>query len=196
VKNLFRLTKKRNKADCFTQLIHAHASFIYRTAFKLTGCQADAEDIVQEMLIRLYPKTDELSNIKALRPWLYRVLYHQFIDFRRKQSRMPISEQNREHLPGEDIVDTLAGNEPSPETLSERQQQSEVVLNALQKLSDENRALVVLHLIEGFTLEELAGMLELPLGTIKSRLHRSKNLLKKVLLVEPFAVFERDRDIG
>ena len=95
-----------------------------------------------------------------------------------------------------EIVDTLTGAELPPDALHEKSRQSDRVLQALSTLSPDQRALVVLHLIEGFTLEELTAVLDLPLGTIKSRLHRTKNTLKKVLELEPFAPVERGRSVG
>lgn len=103
---------------------------------------------------------------------------------------------NREQLPDTEIVDSLTGAELPPDKSHEKDRASDRVLQALNTLSPDQRALVVLHLIDGFTLEELTGVLDLPLGTIKSRLHRTKNRLKKVLELEPFAPVERGRDVG
>lgn len=197
MKKLLQLSKTaKRQADQFSRLIYPHTTALYQSAFKLTGSKADAEDIVQDILIKLYPKTHELQNITELRPWLFRVLYNQFIDHCRKQKRNPVSAQNREQLAGGETVGLLSSHNDSPDVLYGKNRQSDHVLAVLQGLPQDRRALIVLHLIDGFTLDELTTILDIPLGTLKSRLHRTKLELKRLLAVEPFHVGKRERDIG
>ncbi len=180
-------------ARTFEVLVRPHVSALYQTAFKLTGSMVDAEDIVQDTLIKLYPKTHDLKQIKELRPWLTTVVYHQFIDYCRRQRRNPVSLVNRVESAQFDPVEGLLCPYPGPERQAGAIRLSELVLAALNELEREARALVVLHLLEGFTLEELTPVFDVPLGTLKSRLHRAKARLKKKLSVEPFGAIERDR---
>lgn len=192
-----RTTKKRNNPDStartFEVLVHPHVSALYQTAFKLTGSRVDAEDIVQDTLVKLYPKTHDLKQVKELRPWLITVVYHQFIDHCRRQQRNPVSLVNRMESAQFDPVEGLHCPYPGPDRQAGAMQQSELVLNALNELERDTRALVVMHLMEGFTLEELTGVFNVPLGTLKSRMHRARSRLKKQLSVEPFGPIEREK---
>src|SRR6266481_1462055 len=76
----------------FEVLLRPQVEYLYRLAWRFTGSVADAEDLVQDVLIKLYPRTQELLGIQRLRPWLARVLYHQYVDSVRQRARSPIVE--------------------------------------------------------------------------------------------------------
>ena len=84
-------------------------------------------------------------------------------------------------------VDNMEGLAPSPDVALEGGERQQRILAALDELDPEQRALITLHLLEGYTLVEVAGIMDTPLGTLKSRLHRSKEKLKKSLILEPFS---------
>lgn len=184
--------KPDSSAGLFEALVSPHVGALYQTAYKLCGSQADAEDIVQDTLVKLFPKTGELQAIRELRPWLVTVVYHQFVDHCRKQRRSPVSNGNRLDCGDEDPLARLDTPDPGPDQLLESARQSDRVLAVLNSLDRDARALVVLHLMEGFTLDELTSVFNVPLGTLKSRLHRVKAYLKKRLSVEPFGGGERE----
>src|ERR1700693_5852043 len=160
----------------FEDLLRPQVEYLYRLAWRFTGSVADAEDLVQDVLIKLYPRTQELLEIERLRPWLARVLYHQFVDSVRQQARSPIAELA--DIEGEDNpLDALPATRDGPEEHAERSGQREGILRALDRLNPEQRAVVAMHDVEGYSLEELETMLETPLGTLKSRLHRARQRL-------------------
>src|SRR5947207_13761729 len=76
----------------FEGLLRPQVEYLYRLAWRFTGSVADAEDLVQDVLIKLFPRTRELLEIEKLRPWLARVLYNQYVDSVRKRARSPIVE--------------------------------------------------------------------------------------------------------
>src|SRR6266702_5499255 len=76
----------------FEDLLRPQVEYLYRLAWRFTGSVADAEDLVQDVLIKLFPRTQELLEIEKLRPWLARVLYNQFVDSVRRHARSPIVE--------------------------------------------------------------------------------------------------------
>lgn len=157
----------------FEQLIRPHVRHLYRLAFRLTGNTADAEDVLQDVLIALYQRRDELTSIADLRPWLGRVLYNRFVDSRRR------NRSRRLH-----VVDTIE-NLPPSETDTEGEAHSQLdirrVQHALQQMSDEHRHLLLLHCAEGYSLEEIQGITDTPIGTLKSRLHRARARLRQLL---------------
>ncbi len=165
--------------------------YLYRLAWRFTGSVADAEDLVQDLLLKLYPRTAELYEIEQLRPWLARVLYRQFVDSVRQQARSPITVIADDPSDGENALDAFPAAKDGPEDCAERSAWRERILAALQQLNPEQRAVVAMHDIEGYSLEELETILATPLGTLKSRLHRARQRLRALLPMEPFSAAER-----
>ncbi|HKJ70710.1 MAG TPA: RNA polymerase sigma factor [Gammaproteobacteria bacterium] len=190
-------TRGRTRGADFEALVRPHVDHLYRMAFRFTGRREDAEDLVQELLVKLYPRREELAAVEQLRPWLTRVLYRQFVDDYRKRSRMQLVSGGDEHgEPGADPgFDHLASEDPGPETGAGAGFARERLQQALGRLSREHRAVLVLHDVEGYTLVELSEILEVPTGTLKSRLHRARARLRELLggsgAAEPFAADSR-----
>ncbi len=155
---------------------------------------ADAEDLVQDVLVKLYPRAQELFNIGQLRPWLAKVLYHQYIDSVRQRARTPTADPTNGSDGDDDPFDGLPAIQESPEEHAERGQWHERILRALDQLNPDQRAVVAMHDIEGYSLEELETILETPIGTLKSRLHRARDRLRQLLGMEPFPAAKRVRE--
>jgi RNA polymerase sigma factor (sigma-70 family) len=189
-----RFGRTRTAASKFEDLLRPQVEYLYRLAWRFTGSVADAEDLVQDVLLKLYPRTRELLDIEQLRPWLAKVLYRQYIDFVRERARSPLAELAADSEGEDNPLDTLPAVEGGPEDHAELSQLRERILAALERLSPEQRAVVAMHDVEGYSLEELATILETPLGTLKSRLHRARQRLRTLLPMEPFPAGERVND--
>ncbi|MFP4616059.1 MAG: RNA polymerase sigma factor [Thiohalorhabdus sp.] len=166
----------------FDALVRPHVDVLYRLAFRFTGSREEAEDLVQDLLVKLYPRTRELAAVEDLRPWLTRVLYRMFVDSHRKRRRrrvVPIGE-GREEAEG-DPSDQMPSEAPGPEEEANARYTRARLQNALRQLGDHHRAVVALHDMEGYTLAELETLLEVPAGTLKSRLHRARARLRELL---------------
>ncbi|HTF16140.1 MAG TPA: RNA polymerase sigma factor [Burkholderiales bacterium] len=183
--------RARPDALNFEDLLRPHVEYLYRLAWRFSGSVADAEDLVQDVLLKLYPRTQELLEIQRLRPWLARVLYHQYVDSFRQKARSPVVELVTDAEGADDALDTTPAARDGPEEHAERNQWRERILAALQRLNPEQRAVVAMHDVEGYTLEELETILATPLGTLKSRLHRARERLRALLPMEPFSDGER-----
>lgn len=183
VKFWSRTADKKNR---FEDLVGPHIDHLYRLSYRFTGSREDAEDLVQELLLKLYPRQKELASVDKLRPWLARVLYRLFIDRTRQAGRSVLSAVEDSEMP-DDQLDPAAGTEELVEGMltQERLQESFALLNEDQK------ALLALHDIEGYTLAELVDVLDVPLGTLKSRLNRSRAKLREMLSREPFTDRQR-----
>jgi RNA polymerase sigma-70 factor (ECF subfamily) len=172
----------RDQHADFEALVRPHVDHLYRTAFRFTGSREEAEDLVQDLLVKLMPRVGELAAVEQLRPWLTRVLYRMFVDRHRKQARRRLKV-----LPdpgtdeGGDPLDELPGDAPDPETEAGARLDQVRLQHALARLSDDHRAVLVLHDMEGYTLPELETLLEVPTGTLKSRLHRARARLRELL---------------
>ena len=170
----------------FERLLKPYALACYNTAFKLTGSQTDAEDLVQELFIKLFKQFEQWRTMENPFPWIKRVLYNLHIDMYRKKARTHGANQLTDN--GDDqALESLESPFPSPMDEAENRQRQQRILLALDQLDGEQRALVILHLLEGHTLDELANLLEIPIGTLKARFHRAKAKLKNSLNLQPFS---------
>lgn len=191
--SLFNLFKSTHQSR-FTEAIQPHLKRLYHQAYRLTHNQDDAEDLVQELLMRLYEKEVDLTAIEKPASWLLRSLYNQFVNNYRKKSRLPID--NRE-ADSEEIIDSLNLEKESPQQLYERNFNYQQLQKSICKLNPDQQALISLHDIEGHSLPDLAEIMDLPLGTLKSRLHRARNTLREHILsneddaMEPFSSNQR-----
>ena len=162
----------------FERLLRPHLERLYRLAFRFTGSPEDAEELVQELCARLLPKINELERLEQPGPWLARSLHNLFVDQARRRERSPVNAVAE--LP------EIAADHPGPDEAAFGALTAERIIAALAKLPPEQRAVLAWHDVEGYTLEELAGSQGLPLGTLKSRLHRARAALRQ-LLREPFS---------
>ena len=163
----------------FAELIRPHFDALYIAAQRMTRSVADAEDLVQDVCLKAHMHIDELEKVEYQRAWLLKILYHRFIDIQRTRERSPV-----------DMAETGAdSNDPDfmgrdgsrPDDLVEREKRLETIFRAMEILGHEASSLLALHDIEGFSLEELRQVTGLPEGTLKSRLHRTRSRLGRLL---------------
>ena len=180
-----------NAAAEFDHLLREHVPTLYRAAYRWTGAVDRAEDLVQELLVRLYPKLDELRGLDRIRPWALRVMYRIFVDQVRRERSSPVQfgsdppDDNEEEA--QDLIDPSAG----PADLLEQELTQDRVLAAWERLSEEHRVVLSMHDIEDYSLPELAQIMDVPLGTLKSRLHRARGKLKDLLATERISHLDR-----
>lgn len=187
-----KTNKSRTSAAAqFDGLMREHVPALYRSAFRWTGAVDRAEDLVQDLLVRLYPKLDELLQLDKVRPWAMRVMYRIFVDELRRERNSPLQM-------GSDVADA-AGDEDyefadptgGPPELVEQQMTQQRIAAAWTLLGEEHRVVLSMHDIEGYSLVELAAIMEIPLGTLKSRLHRARAKLRETLATERFERSDR-----
>ncbi|MGM0449788.1 MAG: RNA polymerase sigma factor [Pseudomonadota bacterium] len=182
--------RKPSREKQFEEAVQPHLTALYRFAYRLTGRQEDAEDLVQEVLTRLYPKADEVLAVDHRGPWLKQVLYRQFIDQTRKRSwhaeRVASDVVSDEYA--QDFFDSLLRSHDDPESAMNGKRLKEAVASALNRLMPDERTLVLLHDVDGWRQEDIARVLDTAVGTIKSRLHRCRRKLRAELgeELEPF----------
>ena len=163
----------------FEQLVRPHFERLYRLAWRLTGAREEAEDLFQELLIKAYGKLDDLVQIDEPGSWLCRVMYNLFIDERRRFARRRMHTVDEGQLTGDGLEGMPGGNDPVRD--NERLEKIRRLDRALAQLSDEHRVVVLLHDTEGYKLEEIQSLIDVPIGTIKSRLHRARARLRDIL---------------
>lgn len=190
----------RRAQSRFESLVQPHLEHLYRLAYRFTGTADRAEDLIQDLLVRVYPRCDELARVEQLRPWLARIMYRVFVDQLRRDRRAPLVPiTNGDMEPGADGDDlSVPGIEeslPGPEQEIEQQYDRERLARAWDMLNPDHRTVLTLFEIEGYTLTELEQMLEVTRGTLKSRLHRARARLAQLLADgEPFRLLDRVRE--
>lgn len=181
-------SRKSNSHERFDLLMRPHLQKLYRLAYRLTGQQHDAEDLVQDVVLKLFPRLDEMTSIEKLGPWLSKVLYRHYIDKIRSQNRSPLQLVED----SEELYQSSEADTPQPSDEAESELTMAALKQAVDRLNEDQRQLVILHDIEGFTLQEIHEMQGVSVGTLKSRLSRAREKLKEYLKkLEPFHENER-----
>ena len=166
-------------SQIFERLVQPHFDRLYRLAWRLAGAKAEAEDLFQELLIRVFEKLDQLVAVEEPGPWLGRVMYNLFIDERRRFARRRMHTVEEGVLAGEGLAGLPGPDDPAGER--HRAERRKWLRNALAQLSDDHRIVVLLHDTEGYKLTEIQDLTGTPVGTLKSRLHRARARLRKIL---------------
>lgn len=167
----------------FETLVQPHLKPLFRLAYRLTRNREDAEDLIQELLLKLYPRRRELMEVERLRPWLARVMYRIFIDNHRRYTRSPVYLAMDHATSDQDIdpIDNIACPSDTPEQETDRSMLTSHLFKVIDRLSEDHRHVLSLHDIEGYTLEEMQLILDCPIGTLKSRLHRARARMRELL---------------
>jgi RNA polymerase sigma-70 factor (ECF subfamily) len=158
-----------------------HMDALYNFAIRLANDPNDAEDLVQDTIVKAYrffASYERGTNAKA---WLFRILKNSYINNYRKQSKQPFQVDYDEISTYYESVRSERSDTTDMEQIMYRELLDDEVTRALNKLPEDFRTVVLLCDIEGFTYEEIANMLDVPIGTIRSRLHRGRNLLRTSL---------------
>ena len=168
-----------NSAASFTTLVRPYLDRLYRLAYRLTGHREDAQDLLQDVLLKVHSDRDRLAATDSPGAWLSRVLYNQFVDNRRRYLR------RRLNVVADPAAAIDAAAAPHATSSPEAALQSELDIRrlqtALEQLSDDHRLVINLHDVEGYTLTEIAEITGIPLGTLKSRRQRARERLQKLL---------------
>ena len=156
------------------QVVREHSARVYRLAYRLTGNRHDAEDLTQEVFVRVFRSLSSYTP-GTFEGWLHRITTNLFLDQVRRKQRI------RFDTLADNAADRLPGRDPGPERAFEHANLDLDIQNALQELSPEFRAAVVLCDIEGLSYEEIAATLDVKLGTVRSRIHRARAQLRAAL---------------
>ena len=162
--------------DAFTELVHRYETELYSYLRRYLGDAPMAEDAFQATFLQVHLKCDQFDESRKFRPWLYTIATNQAIDGQRRNKRHKSVSLDRNTKPeGSDEVGTLMGlltsKEPAPELRMEATQQRDWVRRAVAGLPDGLRDAVHLVYYQGLKYREAADVLDIPVGTVKSRLH-------------------------
>ena len=160
--------------EALGELYDRHRQTVYRTALAITGDEDVASDLLQDVFQRLFRFADHIDNQRALEPWLYRMTANLAYTWLRRDRRCL--------RPLEDLADWLAGSARNATyEVVELQDDWSQVQKAVARLPLSQRVVVVLFYLNDLSLQEIAEILDVPVGTVKSRLHYGRLALKKML---------------
>jgi len=168
------LQLQHGSLDALGELYDRYRQMVYRTALAITGDTEAASDLLQDVFLRLYRFADRIDCQRPLEPWLYRMTAN--------LSYTWVKRSRRWLQPLDDLADWLAGNgKNTPHEVAERNDEWDQVQRAVSALPFPQRVVVVLYYLNDLSLQEISNILEVPVGTVKSRLHYGRKSLKKTL---------------
>ena len=155
-------------------LYDRHRGLVFRTALAITGDAEAAADLLQEVFLRLHRFASHIDSGRPLEPWLYRMTTN--------LSYTWVKRHNRLLRPLEDVADWIMGSrKDTPAVRSEMNESWRQIQQAMSSLPLSHRGVVVLYYIDDLPIQEIAEILDIPVGTVKSRLHYSRQALRKSL---------------
>lgn len=169
--------------NAYSELVRAHTQGVLNVIYRMCGDMHVAEDAAQETFIQAWLKLKSYRPQSSLKTWLYRIAVNTAIDMLRKEKRI---------LPSEIDDLNLRDSNPGPEALAANSEQTEMVQEAVLALPDASRAVLVLREFEGLSYKEIAESLEIPVGTVMSRLNYARKLLREKLEVKLYAYAEAE----
>jgi RNA polymerase sigma-70 factor (ECF subfamily) len=170
------------KYGIFDNEFMPHINAMYNFAFRLTTDEDDANDLVQDTYLKAFRFINSFEKGTNAKAWLFRILKNSFINDYRKKTKEPNKVDYQEVEQYYDS-DEMAGTSQTTDLRTETVQEmlGDEIANALNALPVDFRTVIILCDVEGFTYEEMAKILDIPIGTVRSRLHRARMLLKEKL---------------
>ncbi len=165
-------------ADAFDRLVQAHYSSVYNIAYRMLSTPSAASDATQTTFVRVFEAITSFRGDASFGTWLYRITMNVCLDQLRRRKNQPLS------LTDEDEDGELAGERELPDLTdepsgtAEQRELQELVHEAIGRLSEDFRTVIVLYDIRGLSYQEVAQVLAIPLGTVKSRLNRARLALR------------------
>lgn len=172
---------EKEKVSVFNNEFLPHINSMYNFGYRLTLDEDDAKDLVQDTYLKSYRFIESFQKGTNAKAWLFRILKNSFINDYRKKSKEPnkVDYQEVESYYNSDDVDHQITSDLRVESL--QNMIGDEISNALNSLDVDFRTVIILCDLEGFKYDEMAKILDIPIGTVRSRLHRARNLLKDKL---------------
>ena len=173
---------KAGERSAFDELVRKYEKRVYNLAYRLSGSYDDANDISVDAFVRVFQAIRMFRGDANFSTWLFRIVTNVYLD-RRKRMR------NKQHLSLEEAIEVdestvtrqVEDPGPTPGTVVELKERARLIQDAIVSLPTDQRTMIVLYHTEGFSYEEIATVLELPIGTVKSRLNRARLKLREKL---------------
>lgn len=180
--SLIRESKNGNSSS-FEELVSPHYKKAFNTAYRILGNLEDANDVAQDAIIKVFKSIGSFKENSSFSTWVYKIVVNTCIDFKRKNNKQEViylDKQIGEKNGG--LVLEIPDKAGTPESLFEENEVKHIIHDAINELNFEQRKIIVLRDVKGFSYKEIAEILDCSEGTVKSRISRSRNNLRKVLV--------------
>ncbi len=166
------------------RIVKEYLAIIYRFAYRLTGDEADARDIAQEVMVKVWKNLDRFDENQGFKPWLFKIARNTAIDWLRRRRQIPFSQLASTDEEGnqKDFSENIADLELLPDEIFAQSEVKEKFKQALGAVPLAEREILVLHLEEGLTFDEISKIVKRPLNTVKSIYRRSLFRLRALLV--------------
>ncbi len=173
---------KQGDLAAFNELVKKYEKQVYNFAYRLTGNYDDANDIAQDAFLRVYNAIGGFRGDASFTTWLFRITTNVFLDERKRARAHPHASLDEYlELDESSVARQIEDTSPSPEALTEEKERGQILQRAIQSLPEYQRAMVILYHTQQKSYEEIAEIMSLPIGTVKSRLNRARLALKEKL---------------
>lgn len=167
--------------NAFGEIVEIYKDKVYQICFRMLWDRHEAEDAAQEAFIKAFVNIHTYDPEKKFATWLYRIATNLCIDRIRKKKPDYHLDAEISGTEGLNMYSQIASAEELPEEAVENSELQEIIQSAIFKLPEKYRSVIILKYIEELQLQEIADILELPLGTVKTRVHRGREALRKYL---------------
>lgn len=172
---------KSGDLGSFERLIEKYQQVAYNIAYRMVGNEEDAKDITQEAFIKVFKSIVSFREDSSFSTWLYRIVMNTCKDELRKKKLKVIS-IDRDIEVGESSVNfEIPDHTYSPEAIYEKKQLHAMLSQALTDLPEQNRIVVIMRDVQGFSYEDIAECINIPVGTVKSRINRGRHMLRELI---------------
>lgn len=172
---------KRGDQNAFAEIVELFKDKVYQLCYRMVGNAHDAEDLAQEAFIRAYVNINSYDTNRKFSTWLYRIATNLSIDRLRKKKPYYFLDAEIEGAEGLTMYSQIATDELQPDEMVESLEFQEWVQQEINELPVMYRSVIVLKYIEELSLKEIGDILDLPIGTVKTRIHRGREALRKRL---------------
>src|SRR5512140_2056047 len=175
------LRRRRDRDErAFRELIEGHRDRVYNITYRMLGSRAEAEDVAQEVFITIFKTIETFRGDSKFSTWLYRVTVNHCKNRIKYLARRHDRDRDELDETSNGVNGAIGGPAPqAPDRALEGQQMEKLLQQAIESLDDEQRMVVVLRDVEDLSIEEICEITGLPDGTVKSRLHRARLVLRK-----------------
>lgn len=174
---------KQGDIESFELLIKDHQQMAFNIAYRMLGNIEDARDASQDAFIKIFKNIKTFKGNSSFSTWMYRIVSNTCLDeLRKKKKHHNYSYDNPIKTEDGEMSRNIPMVENTPEEIINMKESQKLIQNALNKLSDQNKAVIVLRDIKGFSYEQISEILNCPEGTVKSRISRARVALKTILV--------------
>ncbi|MBU8870854.1 MAG: sigma-70 family RNA polymerase sigma factor [Gemmatimonadales bacterium] len=172
---------KRGEEPAFAEILGRYKGAIYNLCYRMTRNGEDARDLAQEVFIKVFSLLDRFDESYAFSSWLFRIATNHCIDHLRRNRLRFLSLEGGVGKDGQEYELQFPGTEPGPDTVLQRKEAMERLEEVIADLPPHYRVIIMLRHDQQLSYDEIAEVLQMPLGTVKARIHRARNLLIQML---------------